>query len=307
MDSVIASSGLTRRFGPTTAVRDLNLDIGRGEIYGLLGLNGAGKTTTFRMLLGMIRPSSGEARLFGTRVGPGCGAVWARVGYLVETPHAYPQLTVLENLEVARRLRRVPDRRAVDRVLELVKLGEYAERRTGNLSRGNAQRLGIAKAMLHEPELLLLDEPANGLDPAGIVETRELLRDLAADRSVTVLISSHILAEVARLATRIGIIHRGMLVEEFEASGLAARLRRRAVVDARDRPAAQAALSRAGYRFAPAEDGRLCSDEASAAERPEELARILVRAGVPPTLLAVEQEGLEEHFLRTVSDKPEAS
>lgn len=307
MDSVIASSGLTRRFGRTTAVRDLNLDVGRGEVYGLLGLNGAGKTTTFRMLLGMIRPSSGQARLFGTRVGPGCHAVWARVGYLVETPHAYPQLTVRENLEVARRLRRVPDRRAVDRVLELVKLREYAERRTGNLSRGNAQRLGVAKALLHEPELLLLDEPADGLDPAGIVETRELLRNLAADRGVTVLISSHILAEVARLATRIGIIHRGVLVEEFEAGGLAARLRRRAVVDARDRPAAQAALNRAGYSFAPAEDGRLCSDQASAAERPEELARILVRAGVPPTLLAVEQEGLEEHFLRTVSDRPEAS
>ena len=200
----IAADGLTKRYGDVTAVRDVSLRVHPGEIYGLLGLNGAGKTTMIRMLLGMVRPSAGGVDLFGTRIRPGRLPIWGRVGYLVETPAAYPELTVRENLQIVSRLRRLTRPAAVAEVIERLALGPYAERRAGTLSLGNAQRLGLAKALIHAPDLLILDEPGNGLDPAGVVEIRNLLRGLARDRNVTIFWSSHILAEVSRLATRIG-------------------------------------------------------------------------------------------------------
>ncbi len=235
MDNAITTAGLTKGYGDRMAVDRLSLRVGRGEIYGFLGLNGAGKTTTIRMLLGMLRPTAGVARILGVQAHPGAGGLWSRVGYLVETPHAYPELTVRQNLEVIRRLRRVADSKAVERTMERLALDPYADRRAGTLSLGNAQRLGLAKALLHEPELLILDEPANGLDPAGVVEVRELLLGLAQERGVTVFMSSHILSEVARLATRIGVIHHGQLIEELESAASRGRPCRRLVVDARDR------------------------------------------------------------------------
>ncbi len=300
MDSAIATSGLTKRYGDRTAVDRLSLEVGRGEIYGLLGLNGAGKTTTIRMLLGMIRPDVGTAQLLGERAHAGARDLWARVGSMVETPHAYPELTVRENLEVFRRLRRVTDPRAVDRTIEGLALGPYAGQRAGTLSLGNAQRLGLGKALLHEPDLLILDEPANGLDPAGVVEVRELLHDHAAKRGVTVFMSSHILSEVARLATRVGIIHEGRLIEERGASELEQRRHRWLVVDARDRRAARAALAAAGFAADFCDDGAMKLTEERAVACPDDIARLLVGAGVPPTRLGVEQEDLETHFLRLV-------
>jgi|WetSurMetagenome_2_1015567.scaffolds.fasta_scaffold268286_1 ABC-2 type transport system ATP-binding protein len=216
----IVATGLSKRFGDVQAVDNLSLSIRKGEIYGFLGLNGAGKTTTIRMLLGMIRPSAGSISLFGTEIHAGVTSVWYRVGYMVETPHAYNDLTVKENLEMIRRLRHVEDSRAVEKIIKQLGLGHYANRRAKTLSLGNAQRLGLAKALIHQPDLLMLDEPANALDPAGIVEVRNLLRGLANDLGVTIFISSHILSEVARLATRIGIIHEGKLIKEIETSEL---------------------------------------------------------------------------------------
>ncbi len=209
MNLAIETEHLGKRYGDVTAVEDLSLRVAEGEIYAFLGLNGAGKTTTIRMALGMIRPTTGSARVLQTPVRLGSREPWARVGYLVEAPRAYPELTVWENLEAARRLHPGTPPAAVGRIIERLALGPYAGRRAGTLSQGNAQRLGLAKALLHEPELLLLDEPANGLDPAGIVEIRELLLGLTRERGVTVFMSSHILAEVARLAQRIGVIHQG--------------------------------------------------------------------------------------------------
>ena len=170
MDEVISTTDLTKRYGTTVAVDHLSLHVGRGEIYGFIGLNGAGKTTTIRMLLGMIRPSEGVARVFGTEVKADLRDIWSRVGYLVEIPYAYPELTVRENLEITRLLRRVSDPCAVDRIIEELALTPYADRRARTISRGNAQRLGLAKALLHDPDVLILDEPTNGLDPAGVVE-----------------------------------------------------------------------------------------------------------------------------------------
>jgi len=292
----VQTHGLTRRYRDVLAVDGLGLTVERGEIYGFLGLNGAGKTTTIRMLLGMIRPSAGRAAVLGAPVRRGGRGPWDRVGYLVESPAPYPGLTVAENLWAAARLRGVGGG-AVARVVERLGLAPYASRKARSLSQGNRQRLGLALALFHEPELLILDEPANGLDPAGVVEVRELLQALAADHGVTVLMSSHILAEVDRLATRIGIIHEGRLIEEMSAAEMERRRALRLVVEARDTDAARRVLQAAGYGPEPGGDGLVLRD-ARAVARPDDVAAALAGAGHPPTRLAVEQEDLEAHFLR---------
>ncbi|GAA1382597.1 ABC transporter ATP-binding protein [Catellatospora chokoriensis] len=202
MDGAVTTTGLTKRYGQVVAVDDLALRVRPGEIYALLGLNGAGKTTTIRMLLGMVKPTAGAVTVLGRPVATTGHDLWAEVGHLVETPSAYPDLTVRDNLRLVARLRRLPATGPVDDVIDRLGLAPYADRRAGKLSLGNAQRLGLAKALLHRPRLLILDEPANGLDPAGVVEIRGLLRELAAT-GTTIVLSSHLLAEVSRLADRI--------------------------------------------------------------------------------------------------------
>jgi len=300
MAPVINARGLTKRYGAVTAVNDLSLQIRAGEIYALLGLNGAGKTTTIRMLLGMVRPTSGSVEVLGTAVRPGVHGVWSRVGYLVETPAAYPELTVRENLTVAARLRGVTGGRPVDEIIERLRLTEYADRRAGTVSLGNAQRLGLAKALLHRPELLVLDEPANGLDPAGVAEIRDLLHDMSHEHGVSIVLSSHILTEVARLATRIGVIHQGRLVRELDASDLAGHTSRWLSVSARDQAAAGQALSAAGFSPVRTDGGHLALADDRAIEEPDVVATLLVAAGCPPTRLVVEQDDLETFFLRVV-------
>jgi ABC-2 type transport system ATP-binding protein len=308
----ISADGLTKRYSGVCAVDNVSLRVGHGEIYAFLGLNGAGKTTTIRMLLGMIRPSAGAAYLLGKAVHTDAHALWAQVGYLVETPHAYPELTVRENLEVFRRLRGLRDSKAVERIIERLALTAYANRRAGTLSLGNAQRLGLAKALLHDPALLLLDEPANGLDPAGVVEIRELLHELAHERGVTIFLSSHLLGEVARIATRFGVIHQGRLLAELSADEMERQRARWLVVDARNRADARTALTAAGLVV----DGCVGKEEVNASAgalrlygadeiaHPEEVARRLVERGIDLTRLSVEEEDLETQFLRLVGATP---
>jgi ABC-2 type transport system ATP-binding protein len=300
MKIAIETSDLVKRFGRVTAVDGVSLRVERGEIYAFLGLNGAGKTTTIRLLLGMVRPTSGEVRLLGKSIRFGQGKLWESVGYLVETADAYPQLTVRENLEAARRLRPGTPPQAMARAIELLGLGAYAQRRAGALSHGNKQRLGLAKALLHNPEILILDEPSIGLDPAGIVEIRKLLIELAQEQGVTVFMSSHILGEVARLARRIGIIHQGRLLQELDIEELEHNRRRRLLVRAQDCAAARSVLLQAGFSAEMTPDGALQVADRAAIERPDEIAARLVQAGQPPTMLLVEQEDLEDYFLRLV-------
>ena len=225
--------------------------------------------------------------------------LWSQVGYLVEMPHAYPELTVRENLEVSGRLHQVRDPQAVIRMLERLGLAPYASRPAKALSLGNAQRLGLAKALLHQPQVLLLDEPANGLDPAGVVEVRELLRDLAR-QGVTVFMSSHLLSEVARLATRIGIIHQGRLIEEVEAGALEQRRQRWLEVDACDRLAARESLLAAGFTVESGSGGVLLLTREDALAHPDVIARRLIQDGVALTRLSLAEEDLETQFLRLV-------
>lgn len=300
MIEVIKTDNLAKHYGDVRAVDGISLSVKKGEIYGFLGLNGAGKTTTIRMLLGMINPTAGSASLCSKKVDAGSYALWENVGYLVETPYSYPDLTVRENLEMVRRLRGIEDKRSVETIMERLRLTSYRDRKAKDLSLGNAQRLGLAKALIHAPGILILDEPSNGLDPVGIVEMREMFRDLALNHGVTIFISSHILGEISRLATRIGIIHDGRMVQEINTDQLERLLRKRLLVDARDQKSAQARLINEGYAVNVSRDGHLEIKDEKAISRPEEISTLLVNAGLPPTLLRVDEEDLESYFLRAI-------
>ena len=302
MGLAIETIGLSKSYGELRAVDSVNLRVKQGEIYGYLGLNGAGKTTTIRALLGMIRPSAGAVKVLGQAVGPNGRGPWSKVGHLVESPSAYPELTVRENLEIARRLHSITDKDAAARVIEHLGLATGADRKAGTLSTGNLQRLGLARALLHEPQVVVLDEPAKGLDPAGVVEIRELLGSLASEKGVTVFMSSHILTEVDRLATRIGIIHKGRLIEELDAKKLEELRSPRLEIEARNLEAAQSVLERAGFVVKGSEDTILLHGS-RAVNAPDDVATVLVNAGTPPTRLAVERENLEDHFLRLTGEE----
>ena len=297
MDYAIETNDLSKNYGDVIAVNRVNLRVKRGEIYGFLGLNGAGKTTTIRALLGMIRPSEGNVKVLGQVLGPGGRGPWAQVGHLVESPSAYPDLSVRENLDIARRLQGIQNPKTVNETMEKLSIASYADRKAGTLSSGNFQRLGLARALLHKPELLILDEPANGLDPAGLIEIRELLKSLAQEKGVTVLMSSHILTEVDRLATRIGIIHKGWLIEELDTDKLEKLRSKHLEVQARNLESAFISLQSAGYE--PVLEGEtILIENPQAIEHPDAIAKILVNAGTPPTHLAVKQQNLEEHFMK---------
>lgn len=300
MNLAIETTNLTKRYGDVLAVDRLSLRVTEGEIYAFLGLNGAGKTTTIRMLLGMIKPTSGTASVLRTRIRLGSRVPWASVGYLVEAPRAYPELSVYENLEVSRRLHPGTPPAAIDRTIGLLGLSPYAGRRAGTLSHGNAQRLGLAKALLHDPKVLILDEPANGLDPAGVVEIRQLLLSESRERGVTVFMSSHNLAEVARLAHRIGIIHHGRLLQELDVGELERNRHRQLLLRARDVNTMRSILDAAGHPAVITADGTIQLRDASAVDHPDQIARLLVQAGAPPTQLLVEEEDLESYFLRLI-------
>jgi ABC-2 type transport system ATP-binding protein len=249
----------------------------------------------------MIHPSEGNVKVLGQALSRGGRGPWARVGHLVESPSAYPELSVRENLDVARRLQRIQNPKVVDDIMTKLSIASYADRKAGTLSSGNFQRLGLARAMLHEPELLILDEPANGLDPAGVVEIRELLKSLTQERGVTVFMSSHILTEVDRLATRIGIIHNGRLIEELDTDKLERLRSKRLEVKARNLDSARISLQVAGYKSI-LNDEKLFLEEERAIEHPDIIAQILVNAGMPPTHLIVKQQDLEEHFMQLTGD-----
>ena len=300
MNEAIKTENLTKHFGPVRAVEDLSLNIGKGEIYGFLGLNGAGKTTTIRMLLGMVHPSSGIASISGRKVSPGDHGLWEKVGYMVEIPYSYPELTVRENLEIIRRLRSLKDVHAVSRIIAKLHLEEYADRKVRNLSQGNAQRLGLAKALIHHPEILMLDEPANGLDPAGIAEIRKLLIDMAVNHGVTIFISSHILDEVSKFSTRIGIIHKGFLIQETDTEKLDRLRMKKLIVDAANKTKLKKILEQHGFTVALSEDGVPEINDETAIRQPEMIASLLVQEGMPPRLLKVEEENLESYFLRMI-------
>ncbi len=211
---ILETKHLTKQYGAQKSVADLSIHVQKGRIYGLLGRNGAGKTTTMKMLLNLTRPTSGEVRIFGKPLAGNEKKLLPRIGSLIESPGFYPNLTGTENLRIFAMLRGVPNRHAIKDTLELVGLPYRDKKLFSQYSLGMKQRLAIALAVMHDPELLILDEPINGLDPIGIAEVRSFIRELCDSKGKTILISSHILSEIALLADDIGIIDHGVLLEE---------------------------------------------------------------------------------------------
>jgi ABC-2 type transport system ATP-binding protein len=302
-DMVIDTSGLTKRFGPVTAVDDLTLQVRRGDIYGFLGANGSGKTTTVRMLLGLVLATSGRAEVLGQPVPRASRSVLARVGALIEGPAAYGHLSGRQNLELmdasgARASGGASGRRRrVDVALEQVGLGAVRRRPVRHYSLGMRQRLGLAGALLREPELLVLDEPTNGLDPQGIREIRDLLLALHAG-GTTVFVSSHLLAEVEQIANRVGVLDRGRLVLQADLATLRQPTGRSVIQS----PDVALAVSILDGRVVRRDGDRLLVEGGDTARLNAEL----VGAGVRITEVAPERRTLERVVLEaTDSDQPQ--
>ena len=211
---IIETKHLTKQYGTQKSVADLNIHVQKGRIYGLLGRNGAGKTTTMKMLLGLTKPTNGDVLLWGKSLHGNEKKVLPRIGSMIESPGFYPNLTGTENLSIFATLRGIPNTHAIQDALDLVGLPYKDKKLFSQYSLGMKQRLAIALAVMHDPELLILDEPINGLDPIGIAEVRAFIRELCDKRGKTILLSSHILSEIALLADDIGIIDQGVLLEE---------------------------------------------------------------------------------------------
>lgn len=217
---ILRTNALTKKYKNDYALKNVDVTIKRGEIYGLIGQNGAGKTTMLRLITGLAFPTNGSIELFENNDRREMTAAHKRMGAIIENPALFPNMTAYENLEVQRLQRGVPGRECIEKALKLVGLEGTGKKKVKNFSLGMKQRLGLAIALLSDPEFIILDEPTNGLDPMGIVEMRELLKKLNREKGLTVLISSHILSELYQLATKFGIIHQGQLLEEISAGEL---------------------------------------------------------------------------------------
>ena len=292
---VLRTRNLSKHYGNRLAVNNLNLEVRRGEIFGFLGPNGAGKTTTIRMALGLIAPTSGSVEILGLDVATQRANVLPRVGALVETPALYLYLSGRDNLRaVASVLGGVPKAR-IDAVLELVGLSVRQKDRVRTYSLGMKQRLGVAMALLQDPDVLVLDEPANGLDPAGIVEMRDLMHRLSAEGK-TVFISSHLLPEVQQICTRVAIINLGKLVTEATVEELTSRHGEFAVTLDRAEQALALIQAQAWGREAHLDaDGTLITP--ALGERGRELNLFLVKAGFAPDTITQATQDLEQVFL----------
>lgn len=243
-DFLIETRQLTKKYGDQTVVDSVNLHVKKGRIYGLLGRNGAGKTTIMKMILGLTPITSGEVKVFGRNIKGREKKVYPRIGAIIETPGFYPNLTGAENLEIFAKLRGTAAPNAVKRAMDVVGLPYKDKKLFGKYSMGMKQRLGIANAILHDPELLILDEPTNGLDPIGIAEVRNFILDLSKQEGKTILISSHILSEIALLADDIGIIDHGVLLEESSMRELEKKNSRYILLQVSDIPKASLILER---------------------------------------------------------------
>ena len=292
MDCCIMTKGLTKAYHGTPVVDGIDLAVPQGSVYGFLGSNGAGKTTTMKMLLGLVHPSAGEATVLGTRVTVHNRVrVNARVGSLIESPSCYPHLTARENLEIIRSLRGLPVE-AIDEALATVRLERTGGKPVRAFSLGMRQRLGLAAALMGNPDLLLLDEPTNGLDPAGIQEIRELIRMLPATHGCTVLVSSHLLSEIDQMSDHVGIISHGRMVWQGPLDSLHAQARGWLELHTTDDERAATLLGAVRpvggrIRLAP------CSDEKLARK-----VMFLAREGIAVLRLEEHREDLEDLFLK---------
>ncbi len=295
-DYVIETRGLTKRFGEQFGVNNLDLHVPPGKIYGLMGRNGAGKTTTMRMLLSLVRPTAGTILLFGHEHRDRQDSTYRKIGSIIESPEFYENLTGPENLQILARLRGQHRKDSVERALAVVGLSNETGKVFASYSLGMKQRLGIAAAIMHEPELLILDEPINGLDPIGIHEIRNFLLMLCKEKGTTIFISSHVLSELEQLADIIGVMHEGRLLEEVDMAELHQRNRQYVAFAVSNVNAAALLLERqfetTDYTIHDDQTLRLfdCLDQRGA------INRCFVENGLSVTEMTVSEEKLEDYF-----------
>jgi len=304
-ETVLSLQGVTLRYGKLTALDSVDLAIPPGAIYGFLGPNGAGKTTAIRCAMGLLTPQSGRVEIGGHDLKRNRRQALASVGAVIETPALFPNLTGRENLDVTRRL--IGARPAqIDKALELVDMRDAAKRRVGHYSLGMKQRMGLARALLAEPRLLILDEPTNGLDPAGIRDMRALIRDLPTRTGATIFMSSHLLSEVEQIATHVGLLQHGRVLFDGSLDELSRQQTPRLIVEASPADTAAAVIAEAGFANAIREDDRftLADADALTPERAAALNAALHAAGCAVSELRLERADLETTFM-TLTAQPE--
>ena len=295
---VLETVDLAKQYGKQFAVSELNMHVKKGEIYGLLGRNGAGKTTTIRMAMGLLQPTKGEVKLFGEKLTVPTKQIFNRIGALIEAPAFYENLTAKDNLKIIADLRGTQSRDCIDRALMLVNLENETHKKVKQFSLGMKQRLGIAMALMHEPEFIILDEPTNGLDPVGIQQIRLLIQKLCAEKGTTILISSHILSEIEQMANTIGIIDHGKMIEELSMDEIRRRNRHYVKMTVSDM-----------NRTVPLLEKELCiTDFEIVSEREikiyqietdfEKVNHLLNQSGVGVSEISMNKGNLEEYFLR---------
>ena len=295
MEELLSTNGLTKRYGRRMAVDHVSLHVKQGDIYGLIGRNGAGKTTLLKMIGGLASPTEGEIALFG-ETGRKASHMMSRIGTLIENPGLYPNMTATENLRLKCLAMGVQKKGGIKELLELVGLENAGKKKVKNFSLGMKQRLGIALALVGEPDLILLDEPINGLDPQGIAEIRETLSRLNREREITMVISSHILEELSKVATRYGIIHNGVLIQELSREELLAKCSERIELKTDSVQKACVVLDQMGIRQYKV----TASDTIQIFERLNDggdIAMRLAENGIKTIGIAVKNEALEDYYL----------
>lgn len=301
---IIETENLTKEYNGTYAVKNVNMNVEKGKIYGLLGKNGAGKTTTMCMLLGLIKPSHGTIKLFGmdAQNNKNKSKIYKKIGSIIETPGFYPQLTGKENLKIFSKIRGDYNPENINKTLKMVNLHTEENKKFKNYSLGMKQRLGLAEALIHEPELLILDEPINGLDPAGIIEIRDLLINITKELGITVFISSHILSEIELLADEIGIINDGQLIKELTKEELTQQTKKKVIIKVDDLNSAENLLTqkngfKKGINFDIENDEiHLLTD----LEKREKINEKFIKNNINVNELHLKEENLEKYFMRLI-------
>ena len=304
VDYIIETRNLTKRFGKQTAVNSLDMKIEKGKIYGLLGKNGAGKTTTMCMLLNLSKPTNGEIFFFGKHYKQDPYDVYSKIGSIIETPGFYENLSAFDNLKVFAKLRGDYNKEDIEKALEIVSLTHAKDKKFKNFSLGMKQRLGIAAAIMHNPEILILDEPINGLDPMGIKEIRKLLKDLSEVYGTTILISSHILSEIEAIADVIGVMDGGLLIEEVSMNQLHEKLNKHVKFEVFDIDLACKILEKLTLKenidFSVNENNiHLYNHLDLRAEFNEQF----VKSGIKVNEMSICEESLEEYFTKIIDKK----
>lgn len=301
MESILKTNNLTKTFKNQVCVDSLSIDIKRGDIYGFLGENGAGKTTSLKMILGLIPATKGEIIMFDKKIKPNDNSHFGKIGSIIEFPSFYENLTAYENLKLHQRYLNLKGDKHIYESLERLGISHAKNKKVGQFSLGMKQRLGIARAILHKPEILILDEPTNGLDPMGIKEIREFIKNIALEDKTTVIISSHILSEIEQLANRIGVIHKGKLIKEISMDNLENQCSSYVKIKVNDNSKAINILEKnMNFKDIRIENDYLIINFMDNSIQTNEVSRALINNNLDLFELVISKQNLEDYFINLV-------